>query len=659
MLPDYEKQVYAALLGKVIGVYLGRPVEGWSKADIAAKVGLVDRYVADELKVPLVVSDDDISGTLTFVRALEDSGLYADTPPEFFGKTWLNYLIENKTILWWGGMSLSTEHTAYLRLKQGFSAPESGSIALNGKAVAEQIGAQIFIEGFGLAAPGNPELAARLARMAGEVSHDGEAVHAAVVVAVMTSLAFVEKSIEKLLDRAMDFIPPDSLIARVHRDVRQWAREDGDWNKTFERIDEHYGYRLYGGNCHVIPNHAAMVMAWSYAGDDFFESQKIINSIGWDTDCNAANVGCVVALAVGLAHLTDRYDFRTPFADRIVIPSAEGTYSVSDVWTEARKLARVGRKIAGETVPAAGSWHDFAQPGAVHGYQSAALRLANPDGRGLRVSAAATGEFETPVSYAPGSTGGYHFLGTPRLVSGYRMKAEFAGKGKIGMFIATATRNFRSSAIDAAAGQMEWRLPDTGAEPIRSFGFFAGAGTELTLTKVDFTPEFSLDFGATLPGEGWINDLDVIRGEFSDDPAPIAHLGKNRGVGVAVTGTLDWRDYRLACDFKIHAADRAGVVVRYQGLCRYYAVAITRSELQIIRNHYGETVLASIPFAAENDRRYPLEVAVSGAEITVRLEGREVLRAADGAFASGGAGFMVENGLAGYAALKIRSITNP
>ncbi len=26
--PDYEKQVYAALTGKVIGVYLGRPFEG-------------------------------------------------------------------------------------------------------------------------------------------------------------------------------------------------------------------------------------------------------------------------------------------------------------------------------------------------------------------------------------------------------------------------------------------------------------------------------------------------------------------------------------------------------------------------------------------------------------------------------------------------------
>jgi hypothetical protein len=54
----------------------------------------------------------------------------------------------------------STEHTAYLRLKSGIEAPNSGSMGLNGKVVAEQIGSQIFIDGWGMVAPGDPELAA-------------------------------------------------------------------------------------------------------------------------------------------------------------------------------------------------------------------------------------------------------------------------------------------------------------------------------------------------------------------------------------------------------------------------------------------------------------------------------------------------------------------
>ncbi len=659
MIHDYDRQVYAALLGKVIGVYLGRPVEGWSKAEIARRVGVVDRYLDAELQVPLVVADDDISGTLTFVRALEDSGLYADTPPDFFGKTWLNYLIENKTILWWGGMSLSTEHTAYLRLKQGVPSPESGSAARNGRVIAEQIGAQIFIDGFGLVAPGNPELAARLARMAAQVSHDGEAVHAAVVVAVMASLAFVEKNLEKVLDAAIKFIPADALIARVHRDVREWARLDRDWERTFDRIEERYGYRIYGGNCHVIPNHAVMVMAWSYAGNDFFEAQKIVNSAGYDTDCNAANVGCVSALIAGLERLDDKYDFRTPFADRLIIPSAEGTYAVTDVWNEAQRIARIGRRIAGETPEPFGPWQNFSQPGAVHGYQSESLAIGNPDGRGLRIAAAAAGELETPVLYPSGGAGAYQFLGTPRLYSGYRVKARFSGRGRLGMWIGTADQILRSPRVDAAAGALEWTLPDTGAQPVRRFGFNIEAGSELVLEAVDFAPSMELDFGDRAGGEGWITDLDLIRGAFSDDPAPVVHFGKNRGVGVGVTGTLDWVNYRIGCDFKIHAADRAGIVFRYQGLCRYYAVVKTRTGLELIRNHYSETVLASIPLSWENDRRYRLEVTLRGPAITVSLEGREVLKAFDGAFPAGGAGFMVENGLAGVAALRIEAITDP
>ena len=129
MIPDYEKQVYAAVLGKVIGVYMGRPVEGWDTQRIRETFGRVDRYVAAERGGPLVVADDDISGTLTFVRALEDSGLYAETPAELIGETWLNYLLEGKTVLWWGGIGRSTEHTAYLRLKHGLRPPASGAIA--------------------------------------------------------------------------------------------------------------------------------------------------------------------------------------------------------------------------------------------------------------------------------------------------------------------------------------------------------------------------------------------------------------------------------------------------------------------------------------------------------------------------------------------------
>src|SRR4029078_5092107 len=130
---DYTERVYAGVLGKIIGVYLGRPFEGWSYDAIMAGLGEVWYYVNQRRDAALrnnvlVVTDDDISGTFGFLRAMPDYGNSLDLTPAQIGQTWLNYLVERGAILWWGGMGNSTEHTAYMRLKKGIQAPRSGSI---------------------------------------------------------------------------------------------------------------------------------------------------------------------------------------------------------------------------------------------------------------------------------------------------------------------------------------------------------------------------------------------------------------------------------------------------------------------------------------------------------------------------------------------------
>src|SRR5215211_2262934 len=228
---DYAERVYAGVLGKIIGVYLGRPFEGWEHEQIISELGEIYYYVNERRDLPLknntlVVTDDDISGTFTFLRALPDYGNSLNLTPAQIGQTWLNYIIERRTILWWGGLGNSTEHTAYLRLKDGISAPESGSIALNSKVVAEQIGSQIFIDGWAMVAPGDPELAADLAHRAASVSHDGEAIYGAQVIAAMEAQAFVEANLTKLIDTGIAFIPRDSVIYRMIDDIREWHQEE-------------------------------------------------------------------------------------------------------------------------------------------------------------------------------------------------------------------------------------------------------------------------------------------------------------------------------------------------------------------------------------------------------------------------------------------------
>ncbi|MDQ4099269.1 MAG: ADP-ribosylglycohydrolase family protein, partial [Chloroflexota bacterium] len=307
---DYVERVYAGVLGKLIGVYLGRPFEGWTYERITAELGEIDRYVHARLGKPLIVTDDDISGTFTFLRALEDHGSGRKLTAQQIGQTWLNYLIEGRTILWWGGLGNSTEHTAYLRLKAGVPAPTSGATATNGRTVAEQIGAQIFIDGWAMVAPGDPELATALARQAASVSHDGEAVYAAQVLAAMEAQAFVESDRLALLDLALTFIPTDSVIARMIADIRDWHAAEPDWRVNRARIAARFGYDTFGGNCHVVPNHALIILALLHGDDDFRRSLAIVNTSGWDTDCNSGNLGCLLGIKNGLAGLSSKIDLR-------------------------------------------------------------------------------------------------------------------------------------------------------------------------------------------------------------------------------------------------------------------------------------------------------------------------------------------------------------
>src|ERR671925_556871 len=74
--------------------------------------------------------------------------------------------------------------------------------------------ALIFTDGWAMVAPGDPELAADLARRAASVSHDGEAVYGAQVLAAMEAQAFVERDLDRLLDTGVSVIPRTSIIYR-------------------------------------------------------------------------------------------------------------------------------------------------------------------------------------------------------------------------------------------------------------------------------------------------------------------------------------------------------------------------------------------------------------------------------------------------------------
>ena len=55
----------------------------------------------------------------------------------------------------------------------------------------------------------------------------------------------------------------------------------------------------YPGVCHIIPNAGVCALALYYGRGDFARTIELASMCGWDTDCNAGNVGTILGVAVG------------------------------------------------------------------------------------------------------------------------------------------------------------------------------------------------------------------------------------------------------------------------------------------------------------------------------------------------------------------------
>ncbi|MCC7452354.1 MAG: ADP-ribosylglycohydrolase family protein [Anaerolineae bacterium] len=667
---DYLERTYAGVLGKLIGVYLGRPFEGWTYPRIMAELGEIRDYVHERLKMPLIVTDDDVSGTFTFLRALADYGYSRDLTPRAIGQTWLNYIIERRTVLWWGGLGNSTEHTAYLRLKQGVPAPDSGSIACNGKTVAEQIGAQIFIDGWAMVAPGDPALAVDLAQRAASVSHAGEAIYGAQVIAAMEAQAYVEPDINRLLDMAVSFIPADSIIYRLINDIRNWRAQYDDWRIAREQIVAHYGYDKYGGNCHIVPNHALIILSLLYGDDDFDQSLMIVNTCGWDTDCNAGNVGCLLGIKNGLAGINARW--RDPVADRLYLSTADGGRAITDAVAETCQVVNTGRVLAGQAplYPKNGARFHFDLPGSVQGFQAtqgqrATLSLENVDGHSrtgqrslaLRYNQLAANDpvrAATPTFIPESAINmvGYALLASPTIYPGQTIRAELTADtanhaavgGQLVLRVYDAQDRLTrvvGPACMIAPGQTvqwTWQVPATDGQPI------AEVGVELTTSPEagDVSGSVYLDYltwdgiptvtlsrpaaGGTMWRRAWVDATDQTEPYWPE----AYRVVQNSGTGLLIQGARAWTDYTVTATLTPHLVHAAGIAARVQGLTRYYALQLNRNgAAQLVKQLDGERLLASQAYAWALGEPYILRLTVQGQHIRAYLQGQLVFDVED------------------------------
>lgn len=685
---DYIERVYAGVLGKMIGVYLGRPFEGRSYEWIMAELGEIDHYVHEKMGVPLIVTDDDLSGTFTFVRALQDHAMGRNLTAAQIGQSWLNYVLERRTIFWWGGMGNSTEHTAFIRLKQGIPAPLSGAIATNGKIVAEQIGAQIFIDGWAMVAPGDPELAAELACKAGSVSHDGEAIYGAQVLAAMEAAAFVEQDANKLLDTGVGLIPRDSVIYRLIAELREIHAKEPDWRKAREFIAQHYGYDKYYGGCHMVPNHALIILGLLYGGDDFQKALMITNTSGWDTDCNSGNIGCLMGIRLGLKGIDAApVDFRGPVADRLLLPTADGGNAITDGLRETFRIANIGLGLAGREAvhPKGGARFHFDLPGAVQGFRlgagedalpgatlknipwtgglgKRALSLGYQDLRpGLAVRAA------TPTFMLPEDVKmpGYSLYASPILYPGQTVRAglaaEAANRGDVlaRLFLRCYGAGDQPEKVDApavtlSAGQsaeLTWTVPDLQGKPVFEIGVQVEAETpasgSLVLDTLTWSGAPRVTF-QKLAGDGKLWRSAWVDGVDQWERYHVFNLVQNYGRGLISTGGPDWQDVRVSTPLKVAMGRACGIGARVQGTRRFYGLFICEDQrLRLVKaQEGGDRLLAEADFAWDYWGEYNLALDVCGDRIRASVDGKPFFDVQDTQrpYLTGGVALIVEEG---------------
>ena len=658
---DYAERVYAGVLGKVIGVYLGRPFEGWSYEMIQKRLGDIEYYVHDKLDVPLIVTDDDIAGTFTFIRALEDHGTNPDISSKDIGDSWLNYLIKNRSVLWWGGLGQSTEHTAYLRLANGVEAPMSGSMAMNGQVVAEQIGAQIFIDGWAMVSPGDPDQAAKFAEAAARVSHDGEAVYGAKVLAAMEAMAFVENDIQKLIEIGLSYIPKESVIAGMIADLRSWHASDKDWRATRELLAANYGYDKYGGNCHMVPNHGLIIHSLLHGDGDFSETLKIVNTCGWDTDCNSGNVGCLMGILVGVdgidASINEGIDWRGPVADRLYCPTSDGDRCISDCAREATQIINMGHTLGGAArfAPKQGAQFHFSFKGSVQGFQvqSGTAQLSNPNGNALHISGKAGARIGTPV-FAPSvevaeyfEKAHYKLMASPRIFPGQQVYAGVSSPDA-NLYIAYYGDGDETCYVDVDspddALNPSLHVP-TVPGPIFEVGLRLNKDVSLQLNHVGWqgNPEVTFErpkHKGLMWKRAWVDAVDQLVG-WSE----MFRLVQNEGLGMISQGTREWTNYVVSADVTPHLVSRAGVAARVQGLTRFYALMVTLDQkVQLVKSVHTESVLAEAEFNWTLGDTLNMSLHVNGDALVGEINGAVVLTATDAALDSGAIGLVVADG---------------
>ena len=666
MLPgNYEERVYAAVLGKCIGVRLGAPVEAesWTYERIRAVYG---EKIHGYLRPYRVFgADDDVNGPAYFFQVLEEK----DDPQLMdFAHAWVDFVREGKGFFWWGGVGKSTSHTSYHLIRSGAPLPLKREDLRGLKDEDESVGGQIFVDFLGLALPGQEQRAAELGGRLAAVAHFDDGVSGGRFMAAANAAAFDSDTVEEIVLRALRAIPEEGDYARVTKAVLDFFHQHPErWQDCRNMLEKEWGYDRYSGVCPMIPNAGVCVMALLYSGGDLNRGVEIATLAGWDTDCNAGNVGSILGAFGGLSPIDACY--REPFHDTAILSGVSGEINQCDLPSLAKRIVRRGFELLGQPVPETlraeeGLYFDFELPGSTHGMLVSnpfVLQLSNSGKRSFRGKRSLQAVFnrlqkgmetrlyfKTFYTRAEFEDGRYSPVFSPRIYPGQRLSMQiFMEKWggteplRLRPYVRTAIdhRDYEGEDFRLENGRWQeiaFRIPEVDGGIIEEAGLRVFSDSVNTgeasrdlgrffvdEIRVTGAPEYRLDFAQSRVELGNLTPFAHNRGQWTlEGDAIRAQCGE---CAQSFTGAYSTGDVTLSCR-TTPLEGGACLLVRGMGTLRHVLAGLTEPGKAgiLLGGPEGYRSLAEMSFDWQPGQSYELKAAARGQNVALWIDGQKI-----------------------------------
>lgn len=350
---EYYNKVLGSWIGRVVGDFVGAPVEFKPYSFIKEKYGNITYYPEP---IDLNQVNDDEMYEICALVALEKHGI--NLTAKDIAQEWLDLLYT---------LNFTAEEIALKNLRAGIWPPRSGT---HNNFFYDAIGAQMRADIWGQIAPGCPEITKQYAELDGSISHAGIGIEGEVYVAILLSQAFFEENVRINIDKALKFIPSNdkSLYTQmVNKALEIYELYPNDFRKARERLINYWddvrknvlspagvkGSRSESiltrkrklflkknlSGVHALPNIGIIILSLLYGTknkeDPLGESICIAAMMGLDTDCNCGNIGAIIGAQLGAEKIPSKW--KDPLKD---------TFSTYVKGYEKWKITELAQRIA-------------------------------------------------------------------------------------------------------------------------------------------------------------------------------------------------------------------------------------------------------------------------------------------------------------------------